>query len=207
MHQFRTGLRRQLLSAAIANACAATLFAAPAALAQGANLQPNESSDTSTTLPTLQVTESRLYEEATGPVQGIAATRSATGTKTDTPIIETPQSISVVSSEEFRNYGARNFNEALGYTAGVSRQEGADRTTETLRIRGFTVNRSYRDGSKYQSNLYDGQQELYGLERLEVLKGPSSILYGVASPGGMINAVSKRPTSEPLRGKYRGGQL
>lgn len=150
-------------------------------------------------LSTVRVEAEWMQETAYGPVQGIAATRSATGTKTDTPIIETPQSISVVSSEEFQNYGARNFNEALAYTPGVSRQEGVDRTTETLRVRGFTINENYRDGSKYQANTYDGQQELYGLERLEVLKGPSSILYGVAAPGGMINAVSKRPTLEPLR--------
>lgn len=150
-------------------------------------------------LSTVRVEAEWMQETAYGPVQGIAATRSATGTKTDTPIIETPQSISVVSSEEFQNYGARNFNEALAYTPGVSRQEGVDRTTETLRVRGFTINENYRDGSKYQAHTYDGQQELYGLERLEVLKGPSSILYGVAAPGGMINAVSKRPTLEPLR--------
>lgn len=167
MQQLRTGLHRQLLSAAIASACAATLFTAPAALAQGTNLQPNES--------------------------------SATGAKIDTPIIETPQFISVISSEEFRNHGTRNFNKALACTPGVSRQEGAEHTTESLRVRGFTVLTTYRDGSKYQANVYDGQQELYGLERLEVLKGSSSILYGVASPGGIINAVSKRPTSEPLR--------
>ncbi|HBS82754.1 MULTISPECIES: TonB-dependent siderophore receptor [Halomonadaceae] len=194
----RSGLRRHLLSAAIANTCAATLFAAPAVLAQGTA----ENSDTRATLPTLQVTESRLYEEATGPVQGIAATRSATGTKTDTPIIETPQSISVVSSQEFRNYGARNVNQALGYTAGVANSYGgggADTTHDSMMIRGFSVHTGYRDGSKYQANTFDGQQELYGLERLEVLKGPSSILYGVASPGGLINAVSKRPISEPLR--------
>lgn len=151
------------------------------------------------TLGMMQVTESRFHEEVTGVVEGIAATHSATGTKTDTPIIETPQSISVVSSEEFRNYGSRNFNEALAYTAGISRQEGGDRTTESLRIRGFRNTTSYRDGSKYQANIYDGQQELYGLERLEVLKGPSSILYGVAAPGGILNAVSKRPTSTALR--------
>lgn len=150
-------------------------------------------------LPTVRVEADWVQETAYGPVQGIAATHSATGTKTDTPIIETPQSISVVSSEEFQNYGARNFNEALGYTASISRQSGADRTTETVRIRGFYNTDSYRDGSKYHANIYDGQQELYGLERLEVLKGPSSILYGVAAPGGMINAVSKRPTSIPLR--------
>lgn len=150
-------------------------------------------------LSTVRVEAEWMQEAAYGPVQGIAATRSATGTKTGTPIIETPQSISVVSSEEFQNYGARNFNEALGYTASISRQSGADRTTETVRIRGFYNTDSYRDGSKYHANIYDGQQELYGLERLEVLKGPSSILYGVAAPGGMINAVSKRPISTPLR--------
>lgn len=162
----RSGLRRHLLSAAIANTCAATLFAAPAVLAQGTA----ENSDTRATLPTLQVTESRLYEEATGPVQGIAATRSATGTKTDTPIIETPQSISVVSSQEFRNYGARNVNQALGYTAGVANSYGgggADTTHDSMMIRGFSVHTGYRDGSKYQANTFDGQQELYGLERLK----------------------------------------
>ncbi|WP_129141726.1 TonB-dependent siderophore receptor [Modicisalibacter coralii] len=194
-------LRRHRLTIAIgiANICATALLAAPNALAQGHSTQDSENDESAVTLPTLQVTESRLYEEAYGPVQGIAATRSATATKTDTPIIETPQSLSVVSSEEFRDYGARNFTEALGYTAGVSRQEGADRTTDVMRIRGFRVGTTYRDGTKYQANVYDGQQELYGLERLEVLKGPSSILYGVASPGGVVNAVSKRPTSEPLR--------
>ncbi|MGP9594833.1 TonB-dependent siderophore receptor, partial [Halomonas sp. AOP42-C2-25] len=186
--------RKRWLTTAIAvAACSSSAFA------QEVDQTTSPGSESSSTLPTVRVTESRIYEEATGPVQGIAATRSATGTKTDTPIIETPQSISVVSSEEFKNYGARNFTEALGYTAGIFRFNGAERTTEGLRIRGFRNTTTYRDGSKYQANIYDGQQELYGLERLEVLKGPSSILYGVAAPGGILNAVSKRPTSTPLR--------
>ncbi|SER91497.1 iron complex outermembrane recepter protein [Vreelandella subterranea] len=191
--------RKRWLMAAIAMAACS---ASTALLAQNADQSASSGSESSTSLPTLQVTESRLYEEATGPVLGIAATRSATGTKTDTPIIETPQSISVVGSQEFRNYGARNVSQALGYTAGVSSAYGgggADTTHDSMMIRGFSVYNSYRDGSKYQANVFDAQQELYGLERLEVLKGPSSILYGVASPGGLINAISKRPTSEPLR--------
>ncbi|TMU27208.1 TonB-dependent siderophore receptor [Halomonas sp. ATBC28] len=191
--------RKRWLTAAVAVAVCNT---PTAVFAQQAEQRASSGSETSTALPTLQVTESRLYEEATGPVLGIAATRSATGTKTDTPIIETPQSISVIGSQEFRNYGARNVNQALGYTAGVSSAYGgggADTTHDSMMIRGFSVYNSYRDGSKYQVNVFDAQQELYGLERLEVLKGPSSILYGVASPGGLINAVSKRPTSELLR--------
>ncbi|MCW4148804.1 TonB-dependent siderophore receptor [Halomonas sp. 18H] len=190
--------RKRWLTAAIAVAACSS---STAVLAQNADQSASSGNETSS-LPTLQVTESRLYEEASGPVLGIAATRSATGTKTDTPIIETPQSISVVGSQEFRNYGARNVNQALGYTAGVSSAYGgggADTTHDSMMIRGFSVYNSYRDRSKYQVNVFDAQQELYGLERLEVLKGPSSILYGVASPGGLINAVSKRPTSEPLR--------
>ena len=161
-----------------------------------------EERPTDVDLPMVRVEADWIQETAWGPVQGIAATRSATGTKTDTPIIETPQSISVVSSEEFRNYGAQNVNEALGYTSGVSNTYGgggSDTTNDSMLIRGFGVYSSYRDGSKYQVNNFDGQQELYGLERLEVLKGPSSILYGVASPGGVINTVSKRPSNDPLR--------
>ncbi|MGO3770007.1 MAG: TonB-dependent siderophore receptor, partial [Vreelandella alkaliphila] len=161
-----------------------------------------EERPTDVELSTVRVEADWMRETAYGPVQGIAAARSATGTKTDTPIIETPQSISVVSSQEFRNYGARNVNQALGYTAGVANSYGgggADTTHDSVMVRGFSVHTGYRDGSKYQANTFDGQQELYGLERLEVLKGPSSILYGVAAPGGMINAVSKRPTSESLR--------
>lgn len=191
--------RKRWLTTAIA---VAACSAPTVVLAQDAEQRASSGSGSSTELPTLQVTESRIYEEATGPVQGIAASRSATGTKTDTPIIETPQSISVVSSEEFRNYGARNVSQALGYTAGLSNAYGggsADTTQDSMTSRGFGLFNSYRDGSKYQVNVLDGQQELYGLERLEVLKGPSSILYGVASPGGLINTVSKRPTSEPLR--------
>ena len=158
-----------------------------------------EARPTDVDLPLVRVEADWMQETAYGPVHGIAATRSATGTKTDTPIIETPQSISVVSREEFQNYGARNFTEALSYTPGVSRFNGSERSSEGMRIRGFRNSTTYRDGSKYQVNAYDGQQELYGLERLEVLKGPSSIMYGVAAPAGIINAVSKRPTSEPLR--------
>lgn len=164
----------------------AACSASTAVLAQNTDQSASSGSESSTSLPTLQVTESRLYEEATGPVLGIAATRSATGTKTDTPIIETPQSISVVGSQEFRNYGARNVNQALGYTAGVSSAYGgggSDTTHDSMMIRGFSVYNSYRDGSKYQANVFDAQQELYGLERLEVLKGPHQFCMAWRLPG------------------------
>ena len=201
MHPFRTGLRRKLLTMAIANACATALFAAPAALAQGNNLQPNESSDTSTTLPTLQVTESRLYEEATGPVDGYVATHSATGTKTDTAIIETPQSISVVTADEVSTRGSSSLLGALNYTPGVLSFEGADRTGDGFVIRGFNTwatGTTFLNGMRYGAQVYDGRMEPYGMERVEVLKGGASILYGRAPAGGLVNAVSKRPSAEPI---------
>ncbi|EWM45684.1 TonB-dependent siderophore receptor [Bordetella holmesii] len=70
-------------------------------------------------------------------------------------------------------------------------------------VRGFEISAYtgglYRDGGKYSVNVYNGQQEPYGLERVELLKGASSVLYGASGPGGIINTVTKRPTTETLR--------
>ncbi|WP_285414733.1 TonB-dependent siderophore receptor [Variovorax sp. efr-133-TYG-130] len=153
------------------------------------------------TLSEVRVSAER--ENAWGPVDGYIARRSASGTKTDTPIVETPQSISVVTAEQIESQQPANLVDAFAYTAGVMRSEGADRTTDSFVIRGFQAGAGtgslYRDGSKFMVNSYDGQQELYGLERAEVLKGAASLLYGTAAPGGVINTVTKRPTAEPLR--------
>ncbi|RZL03449.1 MAG: TonB-dependent siderophore receptor [Rubrivivax sp.] len=156
------------------------------------------------TLPPVTVTASVAKQEsATGRIQGLAAKRSATATKTDTPLIETPQSISIVGAKDVETIKAQSLMDALGYVAGVARVEGADRTTESLMLRGFQAwadNGSlYRDGTRYGVNVNNGTQEPYGLERIEVLKGASSVLYGAAAPGGIINTVSKRPTADTLR--------
>lgn len=158
---------------------------------------PAASSD-ATTLEAVTVTA--RPESATGPLHGYAARVSATGTKTDTPIIETPQSITVVGAEEIETLKAQSLQDALGYVAGVSRAEGQDRTSDSLFLRGFRGSQGnyFRDGTLYTVNIYNGRQELYGLERVEFLKGAASVLYGAAPPGGVINTVSKRPTVEPL---------
>ena len=153
-------------------------------------------------LPQVKVTGTIAEDSPVGPLEGYVARRSAAGTKTDTPIVETPQSISIVGASEIEAIKAQNLIDALGYVAGVARVEGLDRTTESLLIRGFEAwadNGSlYRDGSKYGVNLNGGTQEPYGLERVELLKGAASVLYGAAAPGGIINTVSKRPTSERI---------
>ncbi|OZI68023.1 TonB-dependent siderophore receptor [Bordetella genomosp. 1] len=143
-------------------------------------------------------------ERADGPVLGVAATHSATATKTDTPIIETPQSISVVSASQMRDQKAQSLQEALGYTPGTMPGIVAKSSMfeDTMSIRGFEANPQtgsyYRDGMRYMINQYNGKQEPYGLERVEVLRGPSSVLYGAAAPGGIINTVTKRPPAEAM---------
>lgn len=168
---------------------------------QKAKLITNQPHETSA-LPEITVkTQRENAETAVSAVNGYVAKRSATGTKTDTPIIETPQSITVIGQEEMQTLGAQSLQDALSYAAGVSRAEGLDRTTDSFFLRGFRTNvgSTYRDGSLYTVNIYNGRQETYGLERIELLKGAASVLYGSAGPGGIINTVSKRPTVEPLR--------
>jgi iron complex outermembrane recepter protein len=141
-------------------------------------------------------------ERANGPVRGFVATRSATATKTDTPLIETPQSISVITTDQVRNQGAVSIGEALRYTAGVSGDVngGSDTRFGGLQIRGFdmTMPGLYLDGLRVPASNYVhfNGLEPYGAERLEVLKGPSSAMYGGSGTGGILNYVTKLPTAQ-----------
>lgn len=153
------------------------------------------------TLAPLTVTADAQRENAWGALDGYAARRSATATKTDTPIVETPQSITIIGAEEIETLKSQSLQDAFGYVAGVNRVEGQDRTSDAFFLRGFKTGNSsiFRDGRLYVVNYYNGQQEPYGLERIELLKGAASVLYGSAAPGGLINTVSKRPSTETLR--------
>lgn len=140
-------------------------------------------------------------ERGDGPVQGYVASQSLTGTKTDTPILETPQSISVVTQDQITDQAAQTLNQALRYTPGVFVEpNGVSSRYDETRVRGFTPVQ-YLDGLVLPYNQFwaTSRIEPYGLERIEVLKGPASVLYGQNSPGGLMNMVSKRPTAEPLR--------
>ncbi|MFY1923727.1 TonB-dependent siderophore receptor [Achromobacter dolens] len=143
-------------------------------------------------------------ENAWGPVQGYVARRSATATKTDTPIIETPQSISVITADRYNTLGATNIKDALAYTPGVSTTTyGSDSRYDRVSLRGFDAYTPgfYLDGLPLRNNGNWGiwQTENYGAERIELLRGPASVLFGQTGPGGLINVVSKRPQEEPLR--------
>ena len=148
-------------------------------------------------------TNNRAGETATGPVKGIVAPRSATGTKTDTPLIETPQSVSVITADRIEQQRATSINEALGYTAGIMPSVyGIDSRFDWISIRGFDAYQPgfFIDGMLARNNNTWSvwKVEPYGAERIEVLKGPPSVLYGQANVGGMVNVISKRPLDEPL---------
>ena len=143
-------------------------------------------------------------ESAWGPSPTIAAKRTATATKTDTPIEKTPQSISVVTNEEMQTHQFRSVKEALGYTPGVSTSSrGASNTYDYVVVRGFAPvglnQNNYLDGLKMKGDFYnDAVIDPYMLERVELMRGPTSVLYGTSSPGGIVNMVSKRPSKEPI---------
>jgi iron complex outermembrane receptor protein len=172
----------------------------------GLSLSASVHAQTSTTdqnLPEVTV-KAAEEEKATGPVHGFVAKRSATATKTDTPITETPGSISVVTADQIASQQARTITEALGYTSGIQTATGAFAIADTSSIlRGFPMNNGgsiYRDGMLTSSNANYARYapEPYGLERIELLHGPASVLYGQNQPGGVINVVSKKPTTTPL---------
>ncbi|MCM7772476.1 ferrichrome porin FhuA [Enterobacter asburiae] len=176
----------------------ATAVAGMSAYAHAAKAPKKEETITVTAAPAAQ-------ESAWGPAATIAARQSATGTKTDTPIQKVPQSISVVTAEEMALHQPRSVKEALSYTPGVAvGTRGASNTYDYLIIRGFAADgqtqNNYLDGMKMQGNFYnDAVIDPYMLERAEILRGPVSVLYGKSSPGGLLNMVSKRPTTEPLK--------
>ncbi|MCH2556118.1 MAG: TonB-dependent siderophore receptor [Alcanivorax sp.] len=138
------------------------------------------------------------------PVYGYVARQSITATKSNVALKETPQSVSVVTREQIENQNAQTLDQALAYTPGVqSLTGGANSTTsDGLQIRGFNVTGSspfYLNGAKLARNTFSTTVEPYGMERIELLRGPASILYGAAAPGGVVNMVTKLPTREPLR--------
>ncbi|MDC7785880.1 TonB-dependent siderophore receptor [Rhodoplanes sp. TEM] len=137
--------------------------------------------------------------QASGTV-GYVATASTAGTKTDTPLIETPQSVTVVTRQELDDRNVQTLTEAVAYTPGVrTGQSGYDPRYDSFTIRGFdtTYNGIYRDGLRLPgSNMAVFKVEPYGVENVTVLRGPSSALYGLGSPGGLVDITSKRPTEK-----------
>ncbi|KKW67648.1 hypothetical protein AAV94_09465 [Lampropedia cohaerens] len=141
--------------------------------------------------------------------QGLVASRAYGATKTDTALLETPVSVSVVTREKMDLLGAQSVQESLGYLAGVDiGTNGTDSRVDEIWVRGFRTgsfaNNMYLDGlrppgSSSGASALSTRFDSYGLERVEVVRGPISTLYGQVAPGGIVNMRSKRPTEHARR--------
>ncbi|CAM3844406.1 Ferrichrysobactin receptor [Pseudomonas reidholzensis] len=177
------------------------------AASQGAGvyvLEPLPRDDAAIEIDPIQVDATRqLQESGTGPVAGYVARRTTVGTKTDTPINEIPQSISVISRDEMDQRGVQDFNSAVAYTPGIRVLDYAGgQGAPDIFMRGFRAFNLfgiYQDGLRTGFNQYDTNFETFGLERVDVIKGPASVLYGQMAPGGLVNMTSKRPQETPIR--------
>jgi iron complex outermembrane receptor protein len=128
-------------------------------------------------------------------VTGLRENQAGTGTKTDTPLMETAQSITVIDNDELTRRNALSINQALGYVAGVANnQRGAMVTRyDQVVVRGFTP-ALFLDGMRLIAGPYSTPQiDFNRVDHIDILKGPASVLYGNAGPGGLVNLTSKMP--------------
>ncbi len=131
--------------------------------------------------------------------------QATSATKSDTPIVESPQTISIINRDEIDLRASPTIADALSYTAGVQAEpSGIDSRTDEVSVRGFgaggfSSNNNFVDGLRLPTG---GQWtrpgfDPFALQQIEVLKGPSGALYGQSAPGGIVNIVSKRPSFTP----------
>lgn len=154
------------------------------------------------TMPPVTVRGTALYDGVDPYTKGYARTNAFSATKTDTPLLQTPGSINVITQRQIKDRQAWTPEEALKYTSGVNAPSSGGRTPfdTAFILRGFGTGQKgdlggfyYRDGFRMSGIPIS----MGSVERIELLKGPASVLYGRAEPGGLINVVYKKPQATP----------
>ena len=155
-------------------------------------------------LETIVVTTDRRREETAGVIKsdGFVTSSGRTATKTDTPLLETPQSVSTVTQRQLDERKPQSLLEAISYTPGARvGLYGFDPRYDAFSVRGvdLTYTGVFRDGLR-QVNSPNGLMRLepYGVEAISILRGPAASLYGASSTGGIVDIISKRPTATPF---------
>ncbi|WP_028693591.1 TonB-dependent siderophore receptor [Pseudomonas cremoricolorata] len=178
-------MRRSFVSLCLLHAAPTLVWAAQPPLEVG-NIQ----------LDAVNISADGEFERVDGPVVGYKASRSASATRTDTALHETPQSVSVVPKDVVEDTGATRLQDALDYAGGVGRANNfGGQGLTTFTVRGFTTGEFYRNGFPINRG-YPNAPDANTIERLEVLRGPATSLYGRGDPGGTFNVVSKQPQAE-----------
>ncbi|CAN5419059.1 TonB-dependent siderophore receptor [soil metagenome] len=134
-------------------------------------------------------------------------TESLAGTKSAAPIAETPQSISVISSADIANLGIANLNQALRFVAGVTTEQrgSSAEVYDQFKLRGFDAPQ-FLDGLKLDggAGYLAPQVDMSRLDRIDIVKGPASVLYGQSGPGGLVALTSKMPLDQDFYGAVSG---
>ncbi|WP_213940251.1 TonB-dependent siderophore receptor [Pseudomonas sp. dw_612] len=146
-------------------------------------------------LPETSVIGVQNAESAWGPATGYLATRTAAGTKTDTALVEAPRSISVATRQQMDDRSVHSLDDAVRYMPGITASSfGSDTRSDWLRVRGFEPTQ-FLDGLPLPKGVYaNPKQETWNLDRLALLRGPASSVYGQTPPGGLLDMVSRRPS-------------
>ena len=146
-------------------------------------------------------TAADVSERNTIVVTGVRDKGTGSGTKTDTPLMKTPQTITVIDADELARRNARSINQALTYVAGVSPNQRGGMVTryDQMYLRGFAPG-FYLDGMRLIAGPYSTPQiDFNRVDHIDVVKGPASVLYGNSTPGGLVNLTSKVPEANTFQ--------
>ncbi|WP_022729824.1 TonB-dependent siderophore receptor [Fodinicurvata sediminis] len=168
-----------------------------AVMASGSALAQEQDEITLDAIEVEAESDQGLVQDGYVPVSG------RLGSKSETPFVEVPQSVSVITESQLDDRNPASLEDALAYTPGVrTGAYGLDPRFDAFFVRGFsaTYNGVFQDGlRRFSSPTGLFRSEPYGLEAIEILKGPSSSLYGASTAGGLVNLVTKKPTEHPFR--------
>lgn len=170
-----------------------------AVLAGGCSLQAlaetKQLADGEAVLSTVKV--EAAVESDTRPVKGYRAKKSTTATRTDTELIDVPQSVTVITQEVIKDQSVQSMSDAVRYVPGVTAAQGeGNRDAVNIRGAGVSTGDFYLDGMRDDIQTY---RDFYNTDRIEVLKGPNGMIFGRAAAGGAINRVSKEAGWDPVR--------
>ena len=153
-----------------------------------------------TTLPAVNVSANAISDVTDPYNQDYVLPNATAGTKTDTPIMETPLNVQVISKQVLKDQQVINLGDALKNVSGVTSYANSGNSatgdnTQSIVLRGFSSSTYFRNGFR----LLDGSssRNMSNVESVEVAKGPAAILYGMVEPGGMVNVVTKQPLATP----------
>lgn len=146
---------------------------------------------------TLNLAQASSTVQVSSGVSGYQAIDSSTATRTDTPIRDIPQAIYVIPAQLLEDEQAVRLQDAVRNVSGVSIPEDAGGRMENITMRGFVTTIMFKDGFRNDGASTRSFAELSNVERIDILKGPSSTVFGRLDPSGVVNLVTKSPLRDP----------